>query len=69
MKYRIYLSILTVSTLFTVFVGCGGGNGNQSQSGEATLIKIDGLSTLFPVIEAVAEEFQKETQGKVRVTV
>src|SRR5687768_357567 len=33
------------------------------------LIKIDGSSTVFPVTEAVAEEFQKEKKGKVRVTV
>lgn len=33
------------------------------------IIKIDGSSTVFPVTEAVAEEFQKEKKGKVRVTV
>jgi phosphate transport system substrate-binding protein len=33
------------------------------------VIKIDGSSTVFPVTEAVAEEFQKENRGKVRVTV
>ena len=34
-----------------------------------TLVKIDGSSTVFPITEAVAEEFQKETRGTVRVTV
>ncbi len=34
-----------------------------------TLIKVDGSSTVFPITEAVAEEFQKETRGSVRVTV
>ena len=34
-----------------------------------TLIKIDGSSTVFHITEAVAEEFQKETRGSVRVTV
>ena len=34
-----------------------------------SIIKIDGSSTVFPVTEAVAEEFQKEKKGKVRVTV
>jgi phosphate transport system substrate-binding protein len=33
------------------------------------LIKVDGSSTVFPITEAVAEEFQKETRGAVRVTV
>ncbi|MFQ4141974.1 PstS family phosphate ABC transporter substrate-binding protein [Chlorogloeopsis sp. ULAP02] len=32
-------------------------------------INIDGSSTVFPVTEAVAEEFQKAQKGKVRVTV
>ncbi len=35
----------------------------------STLIKIDGSSTVYPVTEAVAEEFQKSMRGKVRVTV
>src|SRR5688500_2198277 len=34
-----------------------------------SIIKIDGSSTVFPVTEAVAEEFQKEKRAKVRVTV
>lgn len=33
------------------------------------LVKIDGSSTVYPVTEAVAEEFQKSTKGKVNVTV
>ncbi len=32
-------------------------------------IKIDGSSTVFPITEAVAEEFQKEKKGAVQVTV
>ena len=71
MKYRIYLSILAAVVVVSVFAGCGGGSstGNQTQTGGTGLIKIDGSSTLFPVTEAVAEEFQKEKQGKVQVTV
>jgi phosphate transport system substrate-binding protein len=39
-------------------------------AGEKTkLVKVDGSSTVFPITEAVAEEFQKETRGAVRVTV
>jgi phosphate transport system substrate-binding protein len=34
-----------------------------------TLVKIDGSSTVFPITEAVAEEFQKAKKGSVRVTV
>lgn len=36
---------------------------------QTDIIKIDGSSTVFPVTEAVAEEFQKAKKGKVRVTV
>jgi phosphate transport system substrate-binding protein len=32
-------------------------------------VKVDGSSTVFPITEAVAEDFQKAQQGKVRVTV
>ena len=34
-----------------------------------TVIKIDGSSTVFPIAEAVAEEFQISKRGKTRVTV
>ncbi len=33
------------------------------------LVKIDGSSTVFPITEAVAEEFQKNKKGAVKVTV
>jgi phosphate transport system substrate-binding protein len=32
-------------------------------------IRIDGSSTVFPITEAMAEEFQKATGGRIRVTV
>jgi phosphate transport system substrate-binding protein len=35
----------------------------------AQIIQIDGSSTVFPVTEAVAEEFQKAKKGKIKVTV
>jgi phosphate transport system substrate-binding protein len=35
----------------------------------AQIVKIDGSSTVFPVTEAVAEDFQKLKRGKVKVTV
>jgi phosphate transport system substrate-binding protein len=35
----------------------------------AQTVKIDGSSTVFPITEAVAEEFQKAKRGAVRVTV
>jgi phosphate transport system substrate-binding protein len=38
----------------------------QAASG---LVRIDGSSTVYPITEAVAEEFQGEKRGRVRVTV
>src|SRR5688572_9803311 len=35
----------------------------------AQIVKIDGSSTVFPVTEAVAEDFQKAKKQKVKVTV
>jgi len=53
--------------LLTVFVLAG--LTRQSGSESTTVVKVDGSSTVFPITEAVAEEFQKETRGVVRVTV
>ena len=50
--------------------GCGGGDaGTGTDTGSRpAVIQIDGSSTVFPITEAVAEEFQKANPG-VRVTV
>jgi phosphate transport system substrate-binding protein len=41
----------------------------HSPAAASQVIKIDGSSTVFPITEAVAEEFQIMKRGKVRVTV
>ncbi len=43
--------------------------GSAAGSALAQLVKIDGSSTVYPISEAVAEDFQKAKRGKVRVTV
>ena len=43
--------------------------GSAPRAAQAQIIQIDGSSTVFPVTEAVAEEFQKSKKGKVKVTV
>mgnify|MGYP001439348162 CR=1 FL=1 len=40
-----------------------------AQSANAGLVKVDGSSTVYPITEAVAEEFQKAARGKTKVTV
>ncbi|HEX6309736.1 MAG TPA: PstS family phosphate ABC transporter substrate-binding protein [Longimicrobiales bacterium] len=61
--------IMTAAVL--AVVGCGGdragGDGGADQMGGA--LEIDGSSTVYPVSQAVAEEFMVETRGDVRVTV
>jgi phosphate transport system substrate-binding protein len=60
------VAIMLVAICAILSSACGPGGTNQI-SGEAALIKIDGSSTVFPITEAVAEEFQK--QRRVHVTV
>ena len=43
--------------------------GTPAPAAANAIIKVDGSSTVFPITEAVAEEFQKAQRGKVRVTV
>jgi len=50
-----------------VFAACGGGGGDDA-GGLSGTIQIDGSSTVFPVSQAMAEEFQIANPG-VRVTV
>jgi phosphate transport system substrate-binding protein len=40
-----------------------------TQSAQAQVIKIDGSSTVYPITEAVAEEFQKAKKNAIKVTV
>ncbi|KYG64194.1 protein sphX [Bdellovibrio bacteriovorus] len=43
--------------------------GASAAHAQVPVIKIDGSSTVFPITEAMAEEFQTAQKGKVRVTV
>ena len=53
----------------TTAAACGGGSSESAASNAApAVIQLDGSSTVFPISEAVAEEFQKANPGT-RVTV
>ena len=56
-----------VLSLTLAAAACGGGGQSAGQMADgskpAQVITIDGSSTVFPVTEAVAEEFQKESRG------
>ena len=60
----VYVSFryVAVAVLATAVAACGGGSNQASQEGgkaPAVLITVDGSSTVFPIAEAVAEEFGK----------
>ena len=62
--------LVTISALALAAAGCRGGSSASggAPAGRPALVTLDGSSTVFPISEAVAEEFQKATPG-VRVTV
>ena len=62
----------TVLIPLLVAIGCGGGQkAGEGEGGDqlSGTISIDGSSTVYPISEAVAEEFMAANQGGVRVTV
>jgi phosphate transport system substrate-binding protein len=62
-------SIALLGCVLLALAGCGRDDPDRPRPRDAPVIKIDGSSTVFPIAEAVAEEFQLSVAGKVRVTV
>jgi phosphate transport system substrate-binding protein len=64
-------SRLIALSLLASLAACGSKDPSQTrtQARDAAVIRIDGSSTVFPIAEAVAEEFQVDARGAVRVTV
>lgn len=63
---------LSLLLLVAALTGCGGSKESSSSApppGDAPVIRIDGSSTVFPIAEAVSEEFQAAERGATRVTV
>ena len=58
-----YKTVLLVAALLL------GALGIMPKSVKAQVVQVDGSSTVFPITEAMAEEFQKAKKGKVKVTV
>ena len=59
-------NILLIASIF--FLGSCGSNTNQKSGNLSGTIKIDGSSTIYPITEAVAEEFRID-QPDVQVTI
>ena len=55
--------------LLSAFALVAGAFGSGPAVAQAQTVKVDGSSTVFPITEAVAEDFQKSKKGAVRVTV
>ncbi len=66
---QMWKSIALSAVLIPALGAVGVWSTSTVYSESTALIKVDGSSTVFPITEAVAEEFQKETRGAVRVTV
>ena len=66
MTIRLFFTTLGVG-LSTFIAACGGGGGTGTET-PPSIIKIDGSSTVYPITEAVAEEFQNKNKN-MRVTV
>lgn len=56
------MSQFLISNLLSLFLGFG------AFAEEAKMVKIDGSSTVYPITEAMAEEFQTKNKGKIKVT-
>ena len=62
-KHALTLSVVCLAA-------CGGGDRNTAGGeGLSGSISADGSSTVYPITEAIAEEFGREHEGAVRVTV
>ncbi|MDH4099541.1 MAG: PstS family phosphate ABC transporter substrate-binding protein [Nitrospirota bacterium] len=60
---KLMIGVLLAATVIASPIGV------QQVNAAGAVVKIDGSSTVYPITEAVAEEFQAATRGKVRVTI
>jgi phosphate transport system substrate-binding protein len=51
------------------FLGIFCSESKLARADQTALVKVDGSSSVYPLTEAVAEEFQKANRGRIRVTV
>ncbi|QIR38360.1 PstS family phosphate ABC transporter substrate-binding protein [Tolypothrix sp. PCC 7910] len=68
-KMNFKLNSLTVLGVTSLVAATFGLTMSAVQSQSVNTIKVDGSSTVFPITEAAAEDFQKTQGGRVRVTV
>ena len=71
-KVQGWMSWMVGMVILLSVMGCGETQTTETQTAEPSkalsgMVKVDGSSTVFPITEAVAEEFQ-QTHGDVKVT-
>jgi phosphate transport system substrate-binding protein len=59
--------MLLVLGLSVAAAACGGGPQGETDLSSAAVVQIDGSSTVYPITEAVSEEFRKVTRARVTV--
>ena len=62
-SHNLKFKLLSVSTVLAALMSTAGITNAQS------IVKVDGSSTVYPITEAVAEDFQIAKRGAIRVTV
>lgn len=67
MKNKILFNLLSITFLATVIWACGNKQDGTNEDGGG-VIQIDGSSTVYPITEAVAEEFRRD-HGHIKISV
>ena len=68
MKFKGIMLMLVMSMILVFAAACGNGDGSGNGEGSSGNVLMDGSSTVFPIMEAVAEEYAAE-QPDVKVSV
>lgn len=67
MKHTNLFGALTLSIAAALVAGCSDESASDSKGASNAIVRIDGSSTVYPITEAVSEEFQREQRTKVTV--
>lgn len=66
--HNVHVALLLVVSVALLPAACGGSSSRDTAASPSAVIQVDGSSTVFPITEAVAEEYQKANPGH-KVTV
>ena len=76
LKKQTFITLILLAALLVISIACSTENQTKEESEtpgatskDLQIISLDGSSTVFPVTEAVAEEYYIKTKGEIPVTV